>query len=346
MPTHFNQILDPNQVPAPVPQAPGQVPGGVVEGPPVDQQDRAQRVSGWTKFLEQLKNDPSIQQMMIQAGTTLLQGQRPGENISGLLGRSLQGGNLAGQFIQQNQLRAGQEQQRINIEGERLGITGALAEDTIATGQESRLTSKQTREQGKEAFPSIQEKRTAETKASQAETIIKEIEAKSAERKTLAGIKLTEAQAEAEKQLGEFRKRSKPTESQTQTLYKIWADANPTLRLQEVADKFIAYLGIKERAAMVTAATTIAADPTVPRAVRDGFIDFLVRERERSDAQRTRVPEPKRKLKPNEAEGQIRGAPANQGAGSIATPKTLDAYNALPSGTRYLNPDGTEKIKP
>jgi len=345
MPTHFGQILDPSQVPVPIPQAPGQAQGQITQGPPVNQQDREQRVSGWTKVLENLKNDPSIQQMLIQAGSTLLQGRRPGESTGGVLGRALQGGNLAAQFINQNQFRAGQEQQRLDLEAERVGITGDLAEGTLATGVESRLTSKQTREQGKEAFPSIQAKRKAETKASQAETIIKEIEAENAGKKSVASLRLINAQADAEEQLAEFRKRSKPTESQTQTLYRAYIEANPNMSLQDVADKFIAHLGLKDLSSMITAAGRIATDLTVPPAERKVFKDWVENALPKKKKQPP-VSDFRKPLSPQESRGKIRGpGGAPVGGGSLPEINTLADWQALPWGAKYIHPTKGEVTK-
>lgn len=155
------QQVAPAPVQAPVP-APEQNPNMPVQGPPKTAEERAARVTGWEKFLDKLQNDPATQQMIMQASTTMLQGQRPGEDFNGLLGRSLQGGNLAGQFINQNQRAAQVQDDKLNLEADRVDNQADLIEIQGRTSQEVAATSRQKRELALKLFPQLQKKTEAE----------------------------------------------------------------------------------------------------------------------------------------------------------------------------------------
>lgn len=115
-------------------------------------------VNSWKAFFSRLRDDPSLQQRMFQIGTTMMQGQSTGESGIGMLGRALQGGNMAAQFTKANQLAAAQKQQQVELEAQRNAAQTDLVKANVETQGVTRAGMKQEQAQQAEAFPVAMEK--------------------------------------------------------------------------------------------------------------------------------------------------------------------------------------------
>ena len=259
-------VLDRSAAPAPVntstavqPPVPTQNPAGAPQAA-----DAEGRKGRWKNFLQRLQTDPIVQQQLLQAGITMLQGQRQNENFNGLLGRSVQASALSGQFLRRNQLQANQAQQKIDLEAERnatnadlAGIQGRSAEENISTSQQTRRFAEKTQ-------PSRERKLESETKTA-------EFEASNLEKVQKAELDLQESRKGLLDEQADLAKRTTPTVDQTAAIMQSIRDINPNKGQSAIAENAQAYLtrlNIVTKAKLIEAYSKNAANAFLPKAER------------------------------------------------------------------------------
>lgn len=265
----------------------------------------------WTQFFDQLKTNPQLQQALLHGSATLMQGQRPGERFGGLLGRAVQTGSLASQFIKQNQLNAGQKQQEIDHEGNRVDIQGRVADSTIESqGAQAEASRASTRRAGK-LLPSEITRNEASAKESTAKAGVAE---------KLADASVTEANAravEAEARALLAGKTNPSIDDNTATLQSL-ATRYPNEDAGEISGRFLRIQQEARLSPLVRSAQAIMVQSLDP-AEKKQAKEFL-------DAQYRRI------LGQEERDAKTKKKTAPKG---MAAPKDLVERDALPSKTEY-----------
>jgi hypothetical protein len=273
MPSQFdfvnpNQpVLDRSAAPAPInapaavqPPVPTQNPAGAPQAA-----DTEGRKGRWKNFLQRLQTDPIVQQQLLQAGITMLQGQRQNEGFNGLLGRTLQAGALSGQFLRRNQLQAGQAQQKIDLESERNETNRNLAEVQGRSAAENIASSQQTRRFAKKTQPTRE--RQLESEATTAE-----FAATNQEKVQKAELDLQASRKDLLDEQASLAKRTTPTVDKVAAIMQSIRDINPNKgdsAIAENAQTYLTRLNITNRTKLIEAYSKNAANAFLPKAERE-----------------------------------------------------------------------------
>ena len=81
--------------------------------PPVSAEDKAQRKSGWTQFLQKLSSDPALQAGLLKIGTQLLQPIQPGQTGGGAAASAIQSGADTISAARSGQARGALEERKV-----------------------------------------------------------------------------------------------------------------------------------------------------------------------------------------------------------------------------------------
>lgn len=189
--------------------ASAQVPTDVMPGPPTTPEERDRRKAGWQTFMQRLKTDPDLQNMLFRIGTELMQPIQPGQTAAGAIGQSLSSG-VDFMRAQQGARQQSRLAERADVREERAlesDIGAQQAQTDIARREEQRRAV---------SFPEQLRKLGQEIRLATSQAELQEIETNYSKQIIESGLEKDKTMMEYYKALGEAASRKAQTDPKIQ----------------------------------------------------------------------------------------------------------------------------------